>query len=183
MDLIVYIFMNTSHNFSILELTDLQHFRRHYRHFSLFFRALWEVWVQLWPGLDTLRPSSHSQLISEKPVKCRTLSILHISSSCKIYCSRMINHNLTSYWSEALFLLQSPWFLWYWFLCGFHSVKSCKKSSVGCEALSCLHTGLALHCGPSQCTQGPINKWLEIYIPKFQKNLAFPDTNTIFSPW
>jgi len=43
MDLIVYIFMNTSHNFSILELTDLQHFHRHYRHFSIFFRALWEV--------------------------------------------------------------------------------------------------------------------------------------------
>ena len=70
-------------------------------------RALWIFFYIFLSSVGGLRPTMtqtwHFETkfpqISEKPIKCRTPSILHISSSCKLHYSRRINHNLTSYWS------------------------------------------------------------------------------------
>src|SRR5258708_37930218 len=39
------------------------------------------------------------------------------------------------------------------FLHMFCNIKSCEWTDLGCTALSHLHIGLALHCGPSQFTR------------------------------
>ena len=66
MDIIMYILMDSSHYSSKPKHTKLQHFHEHDEHFSIFFWALWEAWVQLWPGLGTLRLHSHGQSIYKK---------------------------------------------------------------------------------------------------------------------
>src|SRR5258705_7371978 len=98
MDLIMYILMDSSHYSSKPKCTSLKYFHEHYGHCPIFSGPCGMPESNYDPDLRLLRPSPHSWLI-RIPMKCRTPSILHISSLCKLHHSCMINCNSTSYGS------------------------------------------------------------------------------------